>query len=121
MDSYRVVFEGFESAGVSEEIRSKLSAKGLRAVIQSDSEAPEGFKLSPEVASIIVSGIGALPVVLSSLLLFASNRKTGRIVIVGQTGRKIEIPKDTPPQLLPEYIEAAKQLDEVRQITVSSR
>ena len=76
MDSYRVVFEGFESAGVLEEIRAKLSAKGLRAVIQSDSEAPEGFKLSPEVASIIVSGIGALPVVLSSLLWLNSNKGT---------------------------------------------
>lgn len=81
----------------------------MRAEIK-DAEA-DSLHLSSDVVSIIVSGISALPLLVSALLLFIEKRRAGKIIIVGASGRKIEIPRDTPPERVEYYIDLAKKLD----------
>jgi hypothetical protein len=60
------------------------------------------------IISAVGAGIGAL---ITGLVKIAGQRGESKIVIVGEGGRRLEVPADTPPHRLSEYVELAKQLD----------
>lgn len=66
-------------------------------------------------ASVLVALVGAsgtaLGVLLSGLLKIREQAKAGQIVLVGSSGRRIEVPVDTSPEMIKELVKRAQQLD----------
>ena len=114
----RIAFERFENDDVAAEVVRHLVNCGLEAELLTTPVAPDDFRLTPEVATIAVAGIGVLSSLLTALSVFLSARRSGTIVLVGKSGRRIEVPRGTPENQLERYIALAKGLDEVREVVV---
>lgn len=108
MEKIKIVVEEYELEEIVKELKKN---PGIEIEIKSNYSI-SGFSLSSDAISIIfVSGITILPVIISSIIHFLQRKKSGTIIIVGATGRKIVIPRDTPPEEIERYIRMAKEID----------
>ncbi len=73
-------------------------------------------------SAVLVATIGAvggsLVALLTGLLALAKQSRGNSVKIVGSSGRTVELPADTPPEKINQYIDLAKDLDEVRRIEI---
>jgi hypothetical protein len=109
METVRVFAEGYDLSEITTALEPELSANDINIRVQESSVKFDGLSLEP--ASIIVSGASVLSALVTALLAYLANRRSGTIVITGASGRKIEVPKDTPNEAVEKYIELAKQID----------
>ena len=121
MEKIRVVTTGYDFNDVAQELGKALQEIGLEMEVVSSPIRSDEFSLSPEIATIIVSGMSVLSALINALLVFISTRKAGTIVIVGASGRKIEIPRDTPKEKIDDYLDLAMKIDTIQHIEVNSR
>jgi hypothetical protein len=76
-----------------------------------DSENIEVGSLNLEPVTLIATGASILTALISGLWTFLGQKNAGKIIIVGKSGRRLEIPSDTPREQLLELIKLAKELD----------
>jgi hypothetical protein len=103
----------------------KIYAKGLLPDALKDLLAPKlaefpDIRLKVERTRaldppLLIAALGAIGTCLgpliTGLLSIAAKKPAQKIVLIGRSGRRIEVPADTSPAKLARYIEDAKQLD----------
>jgi hypothetical protein len=109
METVKIVVEGVGIDEVAGSIQNNLRNANLTVQVRPLSTSFDGFSLDP--ATIIVAGTGVVSTLITALLTYLSSRKSGTIIITGASGRKIEIPKDTPKERIEYYVTLAKQID----------
>jgi len=109
----------FTPAEIAAELKPQLDATQFQVSITKGGGRPASLFLTPEVVSVVVAGINVLASSISALLIFMAKCKSGKIVIVGASGRKIEVPRDTPPEKVAEYVNLAKSLDPIDHIYIA--
>ncbi len=68
--------------------------------------------LESAVLVAVVGSLGAaVGALISGILRIAEQRGTAKIVLQGRSGRRIEVPVNTPADKIQTYIEHAKELD----------
>ncbi len=68
--------------------------------------------LETAVLIAIVGSVGAaVGALISGLLKITAQKGESKIVIQGRSGRKVEVPANTPDDKLAEYVKLAEQLD----------
>jgi len=68
--------------------------------------------LDPAVLVAVVGSIGTgLGALVTGILKVAAQKGSATIMLQGRSGRRIEVPANTPPDKISEYIQLAKQLD----------
>ena len=109
MDDYIITIH---SRRISPETLEGLLAAELAQDSNISLEIRRSRALDPTVLIALIglvgTGVGAL---VTGLLNIAAKDGESKIVLQGQTGRRVEIPANTPTDRLAEYIELAKQLD----------
>lgn len=60
------------------------------------------------VVGALGTGLGAL---ITGILKVAAEKGRAAIVLQGRSGRRVEVPADSPPERIAEYVELAKTLD----------
>jgi hypothetical protein len=120
MESIKILSDGVNLTALHAHIVASGRLIDASITLGTPTQGSDDLHLTPEAASIIVSGASVLSAVVSSLLLFLANRKAGTITIVGSSGRKLEIPKDMPLNEIETYIEVAHRLDSIRHIVVAT-
>lgn len=113
MEKLKLISEGYDLNEIAKEL-DELSTQNID--IKNDPERASFDGLSLEPASLIISGASVLSALITALLAYLANRRSGTIIITGSSGRKIEIPKDTPKDDIERYVELAKELDADRVI-----
>jgi hypothetical protein len=107
------------------EQRIKVSSKHLTPQMLKDllaSEVSQEADIRLEIkrfrsldAGVLVAFFGSIGVGLEALVAgifkVAGQKGSATIVIQGRSGRRIEVPANTPPDKIKEYVELAKQLD----------
>ena len=113
METFQVVFKDYNIEEASNELRKFLPEKDIK--IKHKTVSFDDFSL--ESPTLIVSGASLLSALISALLAYLAKRNNGNITILGSSGRKIEIPRNTPKEKIEYYVKLAKELD-VDQIIV---
>jgi cell division septal protein FtsQ len=109
METIKVIFKEGVIEEVSADLKRLLNKHDVSVQVKPETVGFDGFSLDP--ASLIVSGASVLSTLISALLAYLANKKSGSITVSGSSGREINIPKDTPIEKIKEYIKLAKELD----------
>ncbi len=120
MEKIKVTSVGYDLSEIAQELEIEFPEYNLKIEIINKPVRNDIFSMSPEIASIIVSGLSVFSLLINALLVYISSRKSGTIVIVGSSGRKIEIPKDTPKEKVNEFIALAQKIDSIDHLEVNS-
>jgi hypothetical protein len=100
----------------SKHLKAQTVQRLLAAELESAPDVHLELKLfrSAETAVLVAivgsigTGLGAL---ITGILKVAADRHTGKIVLQGRSGRKVEFPADIPINQVNAYIQLAKELD----------
>ncbi len=100
------------AAAVKELLESDAEIAAAGIVFEARKAVDDFLPSEPEVLVAIIGGSTALlGVLLGGLLKVVASTKTRNVVIQGRSGRRVEIPADTPAEKLDEYVAKAKDLD----------
>ena len=81
----------------------------------------DGFTITPEALTILVTGVNSLVLLINSILIFLAQRKTGVVRIVSASGQTLEFPMDTSPEKVGVLFGDCQTELDVRQIIVRAK
>lgn len=84
----------------------------------SNREKKDSRSISAEAAMLLVEGVNAVQLLVSSILVFLAKKGAGKVEIVSRSGARLAFPYDTPPGLVEHYREIASAMD-IEQIVIS--
>lgn len=119
-DTFQITIQGFSPQLFADELITINHTTSAFLLVQIPERKLEGFTITPEAMTILVTGVNSLVVLINSILIFLAQRKTGIVRIVSASGQTLEFPKDTPPEKVEHYLEILDKLD-VRQIIVKAK
>lgn len=109
MDRIRVILDDSASAAELSSLRATLQEHGVTIESSPREFTPGTLALDP--ALLVASGANVIATLISALLAYRAARKGASIVIVGKTGRRLEVPRDASDTDLEKYVELAHALD----------
>lgn len=115
-----IVFD-FPATELADELQQNKSAStGAFASLSSATKhgEPGSRSISAEAATILVAGVNAVPLLVSSILVFLARKGTGKVEIVSRSGARLAFPYDATLEQVESYREIARAMD-IEQIIVS--
>jgi hypothetical protein len=109
MDTIRLVLEETLSADQFSALKAILESHGVKAEAATGSSGLGTLALDP--ATLIASGANVLAALITAFFAYRANQSRGTVVVVGKSGRRLEIPKWVSEDELERYLDLARSLD----------
>lgn len=117
MEEIQVFVEDYDIEEVETVLRQGLD-EGITVERRTPEVSFDGLSL--DLSPLIVAGASVLSSTITAAFVYVAARKSGTIVIAGKSGRRIVIPSDTPKDQIPDFINAAKEID-VDKVTIRNQ
>jgi hypothetical protein len=72
-------------------------------------ENPEGAERFVLETAVLVALVSSVSSVISGMLAVAREKRCQHIIVRGRSGWSVEVPADTPPERIEEYLDASKE------------